>query len=559
MYHPRVEPLAIALREWSKHRQNWEAVRETFIALESSHNRASTFLASATELPEVISALAEHAILAQPLLSVQQDIALADASRKFLTGLMLKLRGQNAPNIGAVQTESERSLLNKRLKWHSEFGRLIETVTDRSIAQRNGAYPAEAPLASYEELQSWLGLWREFHRSAPADGPLFRRASWEEAWRRFKNLWVPLERFFYDEAPEDTENTATFPELSSNAFPSSADHASENAAFFGDTGGEIEESVSQALAPFRADIRTDAVSSRVDKDESNVDIELRHSRISSISIITEPSSPAPHTLEEFLAGLHQTYEVARNEDVPSLSYAEEHAPRALERAKLKQSVTLSLEDVPSVSLLCDEHLGLVAHTPRGYFAIRGGNSTPLRSDLIVAALSGSQFSADPTTTSIEDSCGIQRLVLDHCVGSFFPQTDQESSAHGTVVLHIDGLAGSDDFFGIRIQLMAEVVTRFDPSTAVLLQGSDHLIERFQIEYDRIGGGEWAKAPLFTDSVGVPNIHNAIHLVSNRDAEDQNTLANSHTLRFEDLPEDQAAMHLFAPRFFVAQSESRHRR
>jgi hypothetical protein len=760
VHHPALELLGNAIRDWSMGQGSWEAVSTAYHPIKIYCDQACNFLASTHLSPEVIPALAEHRSICETIERVRGEIAAADSSRSFLSSLISKLKGNSPADVSAVQLESERFLLHKRSEWLRNFGSLMCAVDTRALAQMHGHYPSDTPLASYEELSTWMGLWQELHRSHPPDGPIFRKVSWADEWSRFRNNWLPLESLLpsKENAPQivhqrsDAETAPPLPQAAATS-PRTTILASEierglrailpehlaiqvKAAFLqshffsnceereilslleqiSEWNRDLRKRVGQSyqndrsellaiaqpliepyngvqfasdseLATIRvalepqalwlqqrelAHILTAAYARRLLRvlprdpslrssslkvqtpiftepadpyapTDSDVSIEHRLARLSeayqqlypgmqiiytgnrghvgeflvyqpanqvitsaddlgknrafmgdpaselegllprmlqqlldgnnsdspsSIDLhytnihpepIAEPAPAPAFDLDDFLAGLEAVYERALQSGPHLLSDSEDAKPLYRSVRPTYENIYTPLTDVPSLRLCRDPAYGLLAHTEHGSFAIRNGEPIP-RSDVLSPEDTEWSPGASPIQITTDECFGIQRLVLDHCERFFIPSEGPLTLSHGTVVLHLDGLAGTDELRDIRLRIMAETVARFDRHTAVVLQGSEESIESFERSYLSISNPYNNKAPIFTDSIGVPNLERAIHIVALDGEPSLSNFQSNRVVPFETTTSgpnyEFATIPLYAPRFFFAQSESR---
>lgn len=487
VYHPAVESLAIALREWSMHQRDWSCVQERYTEIEKFCERACEFVSSATTSPEHAPAIAHYQVLTNALEKVQCDIVTADSCRHIFNRLWRKLRGQDIPKIGAVQLESERALLSKRKDWLSAFGRLLHEVNERRVKQQAGSYPSERPLASYEEILSWKALWSDLHRSYAPDGPLFRKASWEQAWRRFRDSWLPLEHHISDDA-------------------------------------EVKP-----LAPLHSHTNTSA-------------------------------SRASLGIDSLLALAETTYQRAHHKFTTGVTSNGFDNVLGLPERISRPLVELVLTDATGLRLTRDENIGLVAHTLSGHYTVQDGRMTPLHPSVVGLFTEQLREANQPTLCTFEECVGLQRLVLEECRDSHLADQSYKDSPHGTIILHLDDLAGADQLTRTRIQIMAETVAQFDPATAVVLTGSEDLVRRFEATYDSIPPKFQIKPPVFTDPMGVPNLDRAVHIKSTDSSPDETCASNMRAIHFDAIKvEPQGSfpsIPLVAPRFFAAQTLSR---
>ncbi len=486
VYHPPIEPLAIALRQWSKHQRDWHDVQERYATIQTFCYRACSFLTSVATSAETAPAIAQYSALTSALERVAQEVATNHHCRNIFTRLYRRIRGEEPPRIGAVQLESERALLKKRKEWLTAFGQLLHDVTERSSKQATGLYPAERPLASYEEILSWRALWSDLHRSYAPDGPVFRKVLWQREWLCFRDKWLPLEQHISD------DNLVTPPKPQQGQRDTTAAQPSPS----------IDSILELAEATFQRAL-----------------------------------------------GMHTP---------PNTSTDQEHVP-GLPPQFTRRMVELVLTDAPELSVARDQHIGLVASTPNARFAIHDGRTIPLNPSFSLTNGHESQ-GTQPQLFTFEECVGLQRVVLGVCRDSHLSNQFQNDSPHGTIILHLDGLAGDDQFTRTRIQIMAETVATFDLATAVVLSGSEDLVSRFKDIYDALPAASSAKAPVFTDTVGVPNLYRAVHIKSAGSSPDGTFGSSTRAILFDAIEADDdkalPRISLVAPKFFDAQRLSR---
>jgi hypothetical protein len=760
VHHPALEPLAVAIRDWSMGQGSWEAVSTAYRPVQSYCDHARDFLSSAHRSPEVVPALAEHRSISKTLERVRSEIVAADSSRSFLATLISKFTGSHASDVGAVQLESERFLLQKRSEWLRDFSSLIQVVDNRALAQMHGHYPLETPLASYEEIATWMALWQELHRSHPPDGPVFRKASWAAEWSRFRNTWLPLESHL----PSKEKEPEGFHQHVEPAPPSAAPHTVANGASTSALAAEIDRGLRAILpehlaiqvkaaflqshfyhnceqgeilllleqisewnrelqrqggpayqndrselhaiarrlvepyngvlfvseselatirlalephalwlkqrelthilttgyarrllrvpphdaslrsatpkvqtplfsepadlyAPMDSDLSIEHRLARLSEAyqhlypgmqiiymgnrgrsgeflvyqplnqvitsaddlaknpafmgdsareivgllprmlqqlldgqdcELPTDIDLHYTNIHP-EAVAEPIATPTFDLDTFLTGLEAVYERALQSGSYLLADGEDDTSLLRSARPTHNTIYTPLTDVPTVRLYRDPVEGLLVQTHQGSFTIRNGNPIPCPE---IRTGQDTDWDAIPSDIQLStDEClGLQRLVLDHCERLFIPTAGPLFLSHGTVVLHLDELAGTDELREIRLQLMAEAVARFDRHTAVVLQGSEENIQSFDQSYRAIVSPYNTRAPIFTDSIGLPNFDRAIHIVSFSGETKISNFQINRVVPIEnptsELGEARAFIPLYAPRFFFAQSESR---
>jgi hypothetical protein len=274
-----------------------------------------------------------------------------------------------------------------------------------------------------------------------------------------------------------------------------------------------------------------------------------------------PSTSAPvFDLDGFIASLHEIHANSVLHSSHPLSHEEDSVSRRPRHTQSHHTTTISLVDAPGIELHRDSKAGLVVRTQHGYFSIRNGHVTPLQGSRANVLDEVVHHQSNQTPISVDECFDVHRLVLDENEHLAVPHGGPDWLSHGTVVVHLDELAGVDALWKTRIELMAETSARFDPQTAVILQGSEETVLYFARFYETIGKQNGGKPPIFTDSIGVPNAQRAVHIGSEGALPEAMKEKGSQTVLFSntsrELESDPVSIPLFAPRFFDAQRASR---
>ena len=414
------------------------------------------------------------------------------------------------------------------------YARRLLRLTPRELSLRSAAPKVQTPV---------------FTEPADLSAPAYSDASIEHRLTRLADAYqqlYPGMQLVYKGNCGHSDEFLVYQPL--NHVVTSADDLSKNRAFMGDPAKEIEGLLPRSLRKLLDGNNSDSPSTIV----------VHHSNIHP-TVVAEPIPAPDFDLDTFLAGLGAVYERALQSGSYLLSDGEDVVPSLRALRPTYYNISTPLTDVPSLRLSRDSAGGLFARSELGFFTIRNGQ--PI-AELEQQPSGDADWEIVPAEVQLSsDECfGVQRLVLDHCDRLFIPAESDRTLSHGTVVVHINGLAGTDELREMRLQLMAETVARFDRHTAVVLQGSEENIECFRRHHLSIPNPYTTRAPIFTDSIGVPNLQRAVHLATLDDAASISYLHSNRVISFEnlgsELTNENVTIPLYAPRFFVAQSESR---
>jgi len=108
---------------------------------------------------------------------------------------------------------------------------------------------------------------------------------------------------------------------------------------------------------------------------------------------------------------------------------------------------------------------------------------------------------DRLRVSSEEWADLQRIVIESAQKKLDLKSLSNAAERGLIVLHLDGLTGSDELRQPRLMSLAASAARSDSGTGVLIVGSEaakaEFIELFAAEQKKLSGGR-ALAPLFLE-------------------------------------------------------------